>query len=269
MATEFAHLHLHTEYSLLDGIGRIAGIHQPGARGRHPACRRDRSRGDVRALEWYRQATKAGLHPIVGIEAYLAEGKASVRERKSYHLLLLAENIQGYRNLLQLASKASLEGFYYRPRIDLEMLQQHQEGLIATSACLGGPVANNFLHEQIAKARDYAGTLAEIFGPERFFIEIQDHGITEQKLANDHLIPMAREAGLPLVATNDVHYVSHEDSPTQDLVVCVQTNTTLTTRSGSRAESDQLYFKSPEEMWDIFKDAPGSIIEHDSHRRDV
>ncbi|HYP60538.1 MAG TPA: DNA polymerase III subunit alpha [Thermomicrobiales bacterium] len=259
LATEFAHLHLHTEYSLLDGLGRIPEYinraHEVGIQ--HVAVT---DHGVMYAsLEWYRQATKAGLHPIVGIEAYLAEGKASVRDRKSYHLLLLAENIQGYRNLLQLASKASLEGFYYRPRIDLEMLQQHKEGLIATSACLGGPVANNIIHEQIAKARDYAGTLAEIFGPERFFLEIQDHGIKEQKLANDHLIPMARELGVPLVATNDVHYVSPEDAPIQDLVVCVQTNTTLSDPKRLKSESDQLYFKSPQEMWDILKDAPEAL----------
>src|SRR5690606_3623353 len=115
-------------------------------------------------------ATKAGLHPIIGMEAYLAEGRATERERKSYHLLLLAENDTGYRNLLKLASWASLKGYYYRPRIDLEWLQECHEGLIATSACLGGPVANNFLHGQPEKAVEYAGTLAEIFGPDRFYI---------------------------------------------------------------------------------------------------
>jgi DNA polymerase-3 subunit alpha len=259
VATEFAHLHLHTEYSLLDGLGRIPEyINRAQEVGIQHVAVTDH--GVMYAsLEWYRQATNAGLHPIVGIEAYLAEGKASVRDRKSYHLLLLAENIEGYRNLLQLASKASLEGFYYRPRIDLEMLQQHKDGLIATSACLGGPVANNIIHEQIAKARQYAGTLAELFGPERFYLEIQDHGIKEQKLANDHLIPMARELGVPLVATNDVHYVSPEDSPIQDLVVCVQTNTTLSDPKRLKSESDQLYFKSPQEMWDIFKDVPEAL----------
>ncbi|HEU4793275.1 MAG TPA: PHP domain-containing protein, partial [Nitrolancea sp.] len=181
--TEFAHLHLHTEYSLLDGLGRMPEyIKRAHDLGVHHIAVTDH--GVMYAsLEWYRRATEAGLHPIIGIEAYLSEGKASVRDRKSYHLLLLAENLEGYRNLLQLASKASLEGFYYRPRIDLEMLQQHSGGLIGTSACLGGPVAKNIIHEQIAKARTYAGTLSEIFGPERFFLEIQDHGIPEQKIA--------------------------------------------------------------------------------------
>src|SRR4051812_16204832 len=125
------------------------------------------------SYEWFKRATEAGLHPIVGMEAYLAEGAASARERKSYHLFLLAENMEGYRNLLQLASKAQLEGYYYRPRVDFQMLQQHRAGIIATSACLGGPVANNIIHEQIERAKLYAGQLAELFGPERFFLEIQ------------------------------------------------------------------------------------------------
>jgi DNA polymerase-3 subunit alpha len=259
VATEFAHLHLHTEYSLLDGLGRMPEyIDRAKELGIQHVAVTDH--GVMYAsLDWYRKATAAGLHPIVGIEAYLAEGKASVRDRSSYHLLLLAENIEGYRNLLQLASKAHLEGFYYRPRIDLEMLQQHREGLIATSACLGGPVANNIIHDQIAKARHYAGTLSEIFGPERFFLEVQDHGIKEQKLANDHLIPMARELSIPIVATNDVHYVSQEDAALQELVICVQTNRTLSDPKRLKSESDQLYFKSPQEMWDLFKDVPEAI----------
>src|SRR5688572_26344595 len=140
------------------------------------------------AYDWYKALKKADLHPIVGMEAYLAEGSAKAKERKSYHLLLLAENETGYRNLLRLATYASLEGYYYRPRIDLETLAAHSTGLIGTSACLGGPVANNFLHGQPERARDYAGKLAEIFGPERFYIEIQDHGIKEQVETNRSLI---------------------------------------------------------------------------------
>src|SRR3712207_5948342 len=124
------------------------------------------------AMEWHKAATKAGLHPIIGVEAYLAEGSARAKERKSYHLLLLAENETGYRNLLKLSTLAQLEGYYYRPRIDLEMLSQHGTGLIATSACLGGPVANNFLHNRPDLARDYASRLADIFGRDRFFIEL-------------------------------------------------------------------------------------------------
>lgn len=256
---EFAHLHLHTEFSLLDGMGRIAEyVEAAKERGLHHLAVTDHG-VMYAAMDWYKAATAAGLHPIIGMEAYLAEGMASARERKSYHLLLLAENDTGYRNLLRLASLASLEGFYYRPRIDLEMLNTHHEGIIATSACLGGPVANNFLHGQPDKAREYAGTLAEIFGSDRFFIEIQDHGIREQVETNRQLIPLSKELNLPLVATNDVHYCQQADSPAQDVLVCIQTNTTIHDPKRLKTESDQLYLKSPDEMARLFGEVPEAI----------
>lgn len=256
---EFAHLHLHTEYSLLDGMGRsreyASRALELGIK--HVAVT---DHGVMYgAMEWYHQATDAGLRPIVGVEAYLAEGSARARERKSYHLLLLAENEVGYRNLLRLSTMAQLEGYYYRPRIDLEMLGEHGEGIIATSACLGGPVANNFLHGKPDLAREYAGKLAEIFGPDRFFIELQDHGIADQIRVNGDLIALARSLNLPLVATNDVHYCRQEDAPAQDLLVCIQTNATLNDPKRLKSESDQLYLKSPDEMWRIFKDVPEAI----------
>jgi DNA polymerase-3 subunit alpha len=256
---EFAHLHLHTEYSLLDGMGRIDEyVSRAKELGMHHLAVTDHG-VMYAAMDWYKAASRAGLHPIVGMEAYLAEGKATVKERKSYHLLLLAENDAGYRNLLKLASRASLEGYYYRPRIDLEMLQEHHDGIIATSACLGGPVANNFLHGQPDKARDYAGRLAEILGPDRFFIEIQDHGIKEQVETNRDLIPLARSLNLPIVATNDVHYCNRDDAPAQEVLVCVQTNTTLSDPKRLRSESDQLYFKGPEEMAHVFGEIPEAL----------
>jgi DNA polymerase-3 subunit alpha len=256
---EFAHLHLHTEFSLLDGMGRIDEyVSRATELGIQHMAVTDHG-VMYAAMDWYKAGTKAGLHPIIGMEAYLAEGKASVKERKSYHLLLLAENDTGYRNLLKLASKASLEGFYYRPRIDIEMLQELHEGIIATSACLGGPVANNFLNGQPDKARTYAGQLAEIFGPEHFYIEIQDHGIAEQVQTNRELIPLAKSLGLPLVATNDVHYCNREDSPAQDVLICVQTNTTISDPKRLKTESDQLYFKGPEEMYRVFGSVPEAL----------
>jgi DNA polymerase-3 subunit alpha len=186
------------------------------------------------------------------MEAYLAAGKASERNRDSWHLLLLAENEIGYRNLLKLASKAALEGFYYRPRIDMEMLQEHHEGIIATSACLGGPVANPILKGNEALARRNAGALAEIFGPERFFIELQDHGLKEQIDVNRSLIPLAREFNLPLVATNDVHYCSEADAPYQDILVCVQTNTTIHDTKRLKQDTNEFYLKGPEQMERLF-----------------
>lgn len=256
---EFAHLHLHTEYSLLDGMGRIDEyVSRAKELGIHHLAVTDHG-VMYAAMDWYKAATKAGLHPIIGMEAYLAEGKATVKERKSYHLLLLAENDAGYRNLLKLASRASLEGYYYRPRIDLEILQEHRQGIIATSACLGGPVANNFLHGQPDKARDYAGKLAEILGPDRFFIEIQDHGIKEQVETNRDLIPLARSLNLPIVATNDVHYCNRDDAPAQEVLVCVQTNTTLSDPKRLKSESNQLYFKGPDEMARVFGEIPEAL----------
>src|SRR5215204_6025240 len=256
---EFAHLHLHTEYSLLDGMWRTAeyaarakdlGIHHIAVTD-HGVM--------YGAMEWYRTATDAGLHPIIGVEAYLAEGSALAKERKSYHLLLLAENETGYRNLLKLSTLAQLDGYYYRPRIDLEMLAEYGKGLIGTSACLGGPVANNFLHGRPDAARDYAEKLTDIFGKDRFFIEIQDHGIKEQIQSNRELIPLAKEMGLSLVATNDVHYCFEDDAPAQDILVCVQTNTTINDAKRLKSESNQLYLKSPEEMYRIFGEIPESL----------
>ncbi len=256
---EFAHLHLHTEYSLLDGMGRTAEYASRAKElGIHHIAVTDHG-VMYGAMEWYRTATTAGLHPIIGVEAYLAEGSARAKERKSYHLLLLAENETGYRNLLKLSTLAQLEGYYYRPRIDLEMLAEHGTGLIATSACLGGPVANNFLHGRPDVARDYAGKLADIFGPGRFFIELQDHGLPDQVRVNGDLIALARAQGLPLVATNDVHYCQQEDAPAQDILVCIQTNTTLNDPKRLKSESDQLFLKSPEEMARVFQDVPEAI----------
>ena len=207
----------------------------------------------------YKTATAAGIHPIIGVEAYLAEGSARARERKSYHLLLLAENETGYRNLLKLSTLAQLEGYYYRPRIDLEMLGEHGQGIIATSACLGGPVANNVLHGRPELARDYAVKLKEIFGPERFYIEIQDHGIKEQLQVNGDLIALARDLDLPLVATNDVHYCNQEDASAQDLLVCIQTNATLSDTKRMKTDSDQLFLKSGDQMARLFDGVPDAI----------
>ena len=257
--TEFAHLHLHTEFSLLDGHGRIddyvARALETGVK--HLALT---DHGVMYgAMEWHRKVARAGLHPIIGMEAYLAEGRASGRERKSYHLLLLAENETGYRNLLKLASKAALEGFYYRPRIDLDWLNEHRDGIIATSACLGGPVARNVLDGNLDKARTYAGQLKDIFGPERFFIEVQDHGIKEQVDTNPGLIQIARDSGLGLVATNDVHYVNEFDATAQDLLVCVQTNSLLSDPKRMKTDSQQLFLKSPRQMEQVFGDLPEAL----------
>lgn len=256
---EFSHLHLHTEYSLLDGMGRIS---QYMARAQELGIRNMAVTDHgvmYAAMDWYNAATAAGIKPIIGMETYLAEGSIAKRERKSYHLLLLAENEIGYRNLIKLASIASLQGFYYRPRIDLELLQQYHEGIICTSACLGGPVANNFLNGDTEKALSYAGSLSEIFGKERFFVEIQDAGLVEQVENNKQLIDLARRFDLPLVATNDVHYCFEEDAAAQDILVCVQTNATVNDAKRLKSETSQLFLKSPEQMERLFRSVPEAL----------
>jgi DNA polymerase III subunit alpha len=258
-ARDFAHLHLHTEYSLLDGMGRID---------EYMKLARDYGMQHIAisdhgvmygAIDWYRSAREHGLHPILGVEAYLAQGSMHERERGNYHLLLLAENQTGYQNLLKLTSKASLEGFYYRPRIDLELLGELNEGIIATSACLGGPVANNFLEGNDKEAVRQAKALREIFGPERFYIEVQEHGIQGQTATNRKLVELAKSLELPLVATNDVHYVHQEDAGPQELLVCIQTNTSINDPKRMKMDSDQLYFKSPSEMWSLFEELPEAL----------
>ncbi|MGC4107010.1 MAG: DNA polymerase III subunit alpha [Thermomicrobiales bacterium] len=256
---EFSHLHLHTEFSLLDGMGRIS---QYMSRAQELGIKNMAVTDHgvmYAAMDWYNAATAAGIKPIIGMETYLAESSIAKRERKSYHLLLLAENEIGYRNLIKLASIASLEGFYYRPRIDLELLQKYHEGIICTSACLGGPVANNFLNGDTEKALSYAGSLSEIFGKERFFIEIQDAGLIEQVENNKQLIDLARRYDLPLVATNDVHYCYEEDAPAQDILVCVQTNATVNDAKRLKSETSQLFLKSPEQMERIFHSVPEAL----------
>ncbi len=248
----FVHLHLHTEFSLLDGLGRIP---EYVARARefgmeHIAIS---DHGVLYGIiDWYKAAKAEGLHPIIGMEAYLAPRTVQDRDKTIYHLLLLAENERGYKNLLKLATRASLEGFYYKPRIDLAMLAEHAEGLIVTSACLGGPLAQNLLAGDRDAARDWAYRLRDLFGTDRFFVELQDHGLPEQRRVNAELVGLARELELPLVVTNDVHYLDREDAAIQDLLICIQTNSTLSDPKRMRVQSDQLYFKSAEEMWQLF-----------------
>lgn len=258
--TEFAHLHLHTEYSLLDGLGRIdAYMDRALEYGmRHVAITDHGVMYGV--LDWYKAARARGLVPIIGVEGYMARnGIADREDRKPYHLVLLAQNETGYRNLLQLTSRASIEGFYYRPRFDLDMLARYSEGLICTSACLAGPVATHLLHDAPQKAVEMAGQLSEIFGPDRFYIEVQDHGIPEHAKVNPELVQLAKKLNLPLVAANDVHYLEQDDAALQELLICIQTNKTLDDPNRLKMSSDQMYFKSPQEMSALFSEIPEAI----------
>ena len=248
----FVHLHVHSHYSLLDGAIRIPDLlSQTTASGVHAVALTDH--GNLfGAIEFYRAAKDAGVKPILGIEAYISPTTRHDRSMRnintaSYHLLLLATDKTGWGNLIKLSSRAYMEGFYYRPRIDRELLAQHNEGLICTTACLGGEVPSALLAGQKQRARKIAGEYRDIFGPQRFFIEIQNHQLPEQQQINPQLVGLAEELGVGLVGTNDVHFLRPEDKPAHEVLTCISTGKTLT-EGGAIPYSPQLYLKDPAEM---------------------
>ncbi len=252
----FVHLHLHTEFSLLDG-----------------ACRIDRLMDRVKELgqtavaitdhgvmygciDFYKAAKAAGIKPIIGCEVYVARRGMADRvhgiDNDPYHLVLLCKDNGGYQNLCKLVSEAFLNGFYGKPRVDLEMLEKYHEGLIALSACLGGAIPQRLLEEDYPAAREYALRLANIFGQDNFYLELQDHGIEAQRPVNQGLMRLARETGLPLVVTNDAHYLRKEDAKMQDVLLCIQTGKTVDEENRMRFETEEFYLKSEEELRELF-----------------
>jgi DNA polymerase-3 subunit alpha len=258
----FVHLHTHSEFSLLDGANRIPDLVSSAKALGMPALALTDHGNLFAAVRFYDACREAGIRPLLGFEAYVAPGSRRSREGRMgnyHHLLLLAENLDGWRNLLRLSSLGYLEGFYYRPRIDKEALREHARGLIATSACLKGEVAGRLLEDDWARARAAAGELASIFGERSFFIEVQDHGLPEQAKVREGLRQIARELGLGLVATNDVHYHRREDAPAHDVLLCIQTGKTLDEESRMRFHSDEFWFKGPAEMAARFADVPEAL----------
>ena len=252
----FVHLHVHTEYSLLDG-----------------ACRIDRMMDRVKemgqtaiaitdhgvmygCIDFYKAAKAAGIKPIIGCEVYVARrgmrDKVHGIDNDPYHLVLLCENRKGYENLCYMVSQAFTEGFYGKPRVDLELLEQHHEGLIATSACLAGAIPQYLMSEDYDAAKSYALKLADIFGPEHFYLELQDHGIEEQTPVNQGVMRLARETGLPLVVTNDAHYLRKEDAEMQDVLLCIQTGKTVDDPNRMKFQTDEFYLKCEEELRGLF-----------------
>ncbi len=252
----FVHLHLHTEYSLLDG-----------------ACRIDRLMGRVKELgqtavaitdhgvmygciDFYKAAKEAGIKPIIGCEVYVARRGMADRvhgiDNDPYHLVLLCKDNGGYQNLCKLVSEAFLHGFYGKPRVDLELLEKYHEGLIALSACLGGAIPQRLLEEDYPAAKAYALKLAEIFGQDNFYLELQDHGIEAQRPVNQGIMRLSRETGLPLVVTNDAHYLRKEDAKMQDVLLCIQTGKTVDEENRMRFETEEFYLKSEEELRELF-----------------
>ncbi len=263
-ATPFVHLHLHTEYSLLDGACRIEDVVSRAAELKMSAVAMTDHGVMYGVIPFYKAAREQGIKPIIGCEMYVARGSRFDRHSDGaraagHHLVLLAENAVGYRNLSRLSSAAHLEGFYYKPRIDKELLHQHREGLIALSSCLKGEIPEQLLAGKQEEARAAAEIYREIFGPDRFFIEVQDHGLPDQRAVLRPLAELARDLGLGLVATNDIHYLKAEHAAAHEVLLCLQTQTVLSDPRRMQYGSNEFYMKSGEEMAQRFKEFPEAV----------
>ncbi len=256
MKKDFTHLHVHTEYSLLDGFSRLDKlISRAKELGMESIAITDHG-CMFGAVDFYKKAKKAGVKPIIGCEVYTASrglrDKDPNYDKRYGHLVLLAQNMTGYKNLIKLVSTSYVEGFYYKPRVDIEELKKHSEGIIALSACLAGDVSNNILNRNYEKAKEFALLYRDIFGEGNFYLEIQDHNIPEQKEVNASIVKLSRETNIPLVATNDLHYVNKSDAKTHDVLMCIQMGKTLNDPSRMKFGSDEFYLKSREEMEELF-----------------
>jgi DNA polymerase-3 subunit alpha len=261
---EFVHLHVHTQYSLLDGAMRLDDLFKRAKEFRMPALAITDHGNMFGAIEFYEQALQHGIKPIIGCEIYVApnsrfEKDAHNAKDASYHLVLLAKSKTGCQNLFKLISAAHFEGFYYRPRVDKELLSQHHEGLIALSSCLHGEIPHSLLTDDMARTLAAADEYRNIFSDGRFYLELQENQIEDQKKVNQGLLEISRKLGLPLVATNDCHYLNPPDAMAHDIVLCIKTGKTINAPDRMRFSTDQFYFKSPEEMARAFSYAPEAL----------
>ncbi|HTQ81124.1 MAG TPA: DNA polymerase III subunit alpha, partial [Thermoanaerobaculia bacterium] len=260
--SDFVHLHLHTQYSLLDGANRLDDVIAAAAEARMPALALTDHGNMFGAIEFYNRAKAAGVKPIIGMEAYVAQGRHDERlpnRSSSNHLVLLAQNETGYRNLLKLTSTSYLQGFYYKPRVDKELLRRHSAGLIALSACLKGEINEQIVARKEKEAEATAREMLEIFGEGNFYLEMQDHGIAEQRLANEVLRRISARTGIPLVVSNDCHYLKKSDAFAHDVLLCIGTQRNVADTDRLRYASDNFYLKSASEMHDIFPDDHAAI----------
>ena len=252
----FVHLHVHSEYSLLDGACRIGSMMDRVKEIGQSAIALTDHGVMYGCIDFYKAAKAAGIKPIIGCEVYTArrgmEDKIHGIDNETYHLVLLCKDQKGYENLCQLVSQSFLRGFYLKPRVDLELLEQYHEGLIALSACLGGAIPKRLMDEEYEAAKEYALKLADIFGEDNFYLELQDHGIPAQTPVNQGILRIARETGLPLVVTNDAHYLRREDAQMQDVLLCVQTGKTVDDPNRMKFETEEFYLKSEEELRQLF-----------------
>src|SRR5436190_10964293 len=261
--SDFVHLHLHSEYSLLDGACRIEEMLDRAVELKMPAVAITEHGNMFSSIIFHDQARKRGLNPILGCEVYVAPGdrrtKSGTPGETANHLVLLAENLTGYHNLIKLVSSGYTEGFYYKPRIDREILAQHSSGLIGMSSCLKGEVAEALSHQQYQKAVEAAGAYRDILGPDNFFLEMQWHSIEEQRAVNSGLPGIARDLNLPLICTNDVHYLREADAHPHDVLLCIGTGKAFSDPKRLRYDAKQFFLKTPEEMAKAFADFPDAM----------
>ena len=262
--SDFIHLHLHTQFSLLDGACRIPELLNLASQYKMDSLAITDHGNIFGAVDFYLEAQKAGIKPIIGCEVYVAPGSrfdksSSSIEDAAYHLILLSRDEKGYQNLMKLVSLGYLEGFYYRPRIDKDALAQHSQGLIALSACLKGEIPVFLNQKRFNDALKCADTYLNIMGKGNFYLEVQENAIPQQKEVNAGLLRISKELNIPLVATNDVHYLSRDKAPAHEALLCIQTQTTLDDPNRMRFQTDEFYFKSPQEMKTLFKDFPEAI----------
>jgi DNA polymerase-3 subunit alpha len=261
----FVHLHLHTEFSLLDGANRIDELLDRAQALHMPAVAMTDHGNMFGAMKFYTAARERGINPILGCEAYISPTTRFDRSKQgistvAHHLTLLATNYEGYQNLARLISKAHLEGFYYRPRIDKELLAQHATGLIGLTGCLKGEVNGHILGEDLRKAADALDSYRQIFGPENFYVELMSHGVDGQTQVNRQLLAFSRDFGLSVVATNDCHYLRREDAASHDVLLCIGTGKTLNDPQRMRYGPQEFYFKTPEEMYQVFAEIPEACM---------
>ncbi|MBP2633861.1 MAG: polymerase alpha subunit, partial [Firmicutes bacterium] len=260
---QFVHLHVHTEYSLLDGASRIEELTQKAKELNMPAIAITDHGSMYGVIDFYKSAKKNGIKPIIGCEVYLAPksrfDRMAIDGETYYHLILLAENQTGYQNLIKMVSLAYSEGFYYKPRVDKELLREYSEGIICLSACIAGDVPSAIIRDDNNRAEELVKEYIDIFGKEHFFIEIQDHGIPEEKKANLILVELAKKYDVGLVATNDLHYINKSDSEFHDVLLCIQMGKTVDDENRMKFPNDQFYLKSAQEMKQLFHAYEGAI----------
>ena len=264
MGTEFVHLHVHSDYSILDGACSVTGLAKCAVEHNMRAVAITDHGYMGGALEFYKAMNKNKVKPIIGIETYVSptnrfDNDNSRDNIRGFHLILLAENFTGYQNLCKLATASVLEGFYYNPRIDKEILAAHSKGLIGLSACLSGEIAKAILNNKVKDAKKILAQYLDIFGKKNFYLEVMEHGIPEQKTVNKELVLLSREFGIPLVATNDVHYLKKEHSYSHELMLCIQTHAIISDEKRMKLTGDQFYFKSGDEMAEMFPELPEAL----------